>query len=223
MIKEDNNRSEIIAAVSEAAAMALHKHAEVEGFIIDDPENEEGFFSYTEEAQVYFDTYYDEYDAFATKWMLAYPDCTPKNLLRVIVAQAGLVEIQEPVVWENCAIAFYWEGVEEDLYGDVCFEPGYYMWNEHTMLNWKTEVPEFDFVYLMLAHEGQLKEDGTPTNPELYRICDKGVVVRKICREHGNGGPRPAFENRSDGYVFIIDVPGKVRINGEEFHFLAAE
>ncbi len=208
-------RSEIIEVVSEVADMAVRKHAEVEGFVVDAPENEG---HYTEEAQIVFDAYYDNYDEFATKWMSKFPNFTARDLLWVIMSPAGIEVKTHSVEWSDCAIAFYWEAVEEDLDGDIYFEPGYYMWNDHTILNWKTMTPEFDFVYLIEATGERVKEDGTPKFPELYRMCDKGVVVRKLSREHESGGTRPTYENRGNE-CFIIDVPGKVRISGEEFHF----
>ena len=210
-------RSEIIEVVCEVADMAVRKHAEVEGFEVDIEIDNEG--RYTEEAQVVFDGYYDNYDDIATKWAKKFPTTTQSDLKWVLMTESGLYEPPAAVEWSDCAIAFYWEGVEEDLDGDICFEQGYYMWNDHTILNWKTMNPEFDFVYLIQATGERANEDGTPKFPELYRMCDKGVVVRKLSRKHENGGSRPTFENRSDGYVFIIDVPGKVRISGEEFFF----
>ena len=154
--------------------------------------------------------------------MKKYPTTTQSDLKSVLITEAGLYEPPEAVEWHDCAIAFYWEGVEEGLDGDIVFEPGYYMWNDHTILNWKTMTPEFDFVYLMQATGDRLDENGLPKYPELHRLCDKGVVVRRLGREHENGGPRPTFENR-DEHVFIIDVPGKVRISGEEFHFISVK
>ena len=209
-------KSEIMKVVCEVADMAIRKHADVEGFEVNMEVNEET--RYTEEAQIKFDVYYDNYDEFATKWMNKYPNTTRGWLKQLLMEEAGLYTHPEPIEWHDCAIAFYWEGVEEDLDGDIYFEPGYYLWNEHTILNWKTMTPEFDFVYLIKATGERVNEDGTPKFPELYRLCDKGVVVRKLSREHESGRPRPSYENRSNE-CFIIDVPGKVRISGEEFHF----
>ena len=209
-------RSEIMQTVCEVADMAIRKHADVEGFEVNI--EVDGEIRYTEEAQIKFDVYYDNYDEFATKWMNKYPTLNAYELRRSIMTYAGIEVKTHSVEWSDCAIAFYWEEVEEDLDGDIYFEPGYYMWNEHTILNWKTMTPEFDFVYLIEATGERVKEDGTPKCPELYRLCDKGVVVRKLSREHESGRPRPPYENRSNE-CFIIDVPGKVRISGEEFHF----
>lgn len=209
-------RSEIMEVVCEVADMAVLKHADVEGFSIN--VMVDGEMRYTEDAQVIFDGYYDNYDEFATKWVNKYPNTTQAELKQLLMEEAGLYTPPKPIEWSDCAIAFYWEGVEEDLDGDIVFDPGYYMWNDHTILNWKTMTPEFDFVYLIQATGERVDEGGIPKYPDLYRFCDKGVVVRKLSREHENGGPRPTYENRSN-YVFIVDVPGKVRISGEEFHF----
>lgn len=122
-------------------------------------------------------------------------------------------------MWYNCALGFYWEGVEEILDTDIVFEPGYYMWNEHVLRNWKTMAPEFDFIYLIQATGERLKKDGTPRIPHLYRYCPNGVVVRKLRKEHECGGSRPSYENRG-GYVHIINVPEAVTISGEEFRFI---
>lgn len=211
-------RSEIIEVISEAADLAVRKHADVEGFEVDDL-SDKAESKYTEEAQRIFDVYYDEYDEFSEKWLKKYPDTRQEQLLRIILSEAGLIDPPQPIEWGNCAIAFYWEGTEEELEDDIYFEPGHYLWNEHTLLNWQTMAPEFDFVYLMKATDGNFLENGKLRFPELYRMCDKGVVVRRLRREHESGGPRPSFENR-DEYVFIVDVPGKVRISGEEFHFI---
>ena len=111
-------RSEIIEVVCEAADLAVRRHADVEGFEVDDLSNKAES-KYTEEAQVVFDTYYDEYDGFAEKWLAKYPDTTQEQLLRIILSEAGLVDYLQPIEWGNCAIAFYWEGVEEELEDDT--------------------------------------------------------------------------------------------------------
>ena len=197
--------------IGDVADEAVRAHAEVEGFDVYTTD-EDGMTSYTEEAQIIFDGYYDNYEDITRKWMEAYPDTTPAYMKEILMNQAGLSTTPESIEWSNCAIAFYWEGTEEILEDDIVFEPGDYLWNPHTILNWKTGEQEFDVLYLLRAN-------AQPQHPELYRSCDKGVVVRRLSRTHEDGGPRPTFENRSDSYVFIIDVPGKVRISGEEFHF----
>ena len=205
--------------IGDVADEAVRAHAEVEGFVVYTTDKD-GMTSYTEEAQIIFDGYYDNYEDIARKWMESYPNTTPAYMKEILMNQAGLSTTPESIEWSNCAIAFYWEGTEEILEDDIVFDPGFYLWNDHTVLNWRTMTSEFDVVYLMQATGDRLADSGLPKNQDLYRMCDKGVVVRRLRREHESGGPRPAFENRSDGYVFIIDVPGKVRISGEEFHFM---
>ena len=79
-------------------------------------------------------------------------------------------------------------------------------------------TPVFDFVYLIKAVDFRCKEDGTPKFPELFRMCDKGVVVRKLCLLDEDGNERFSYRNY-DNNVFVVAAPSGVTINGEEFHF----
>ena len=128
-------------------------------------------------------------------------------------------------LWHECnAIGFHWDGKEDITETDIVFEPGYYMWNTHCILNWKTGNDEYDFIYLIQATGDRLKEDGTPKAPELYRHCPKGVVV-----SHFNSPSEVSDMSKhpvtliSKHPVTIIEVPGAVKINGEEFHFIAKD
>lgn len=211
-------RSEIMEVICEVADMAVLKHADVEGFSIN--VMVDGEMQYTEDAQIIFDGYYDNYDEFATKWLNKYPNTTQEELKQLLMEEAGLYTPPKPIEWSDCTIEFNFDPVGVLISNDVTeiyFEPGWYMWNTHTILNWKTMTSEFDFIYLIQATGERLKEDGTPHYPELYKKCDKGVVVRKLPREKGE--LRQAYESKHKD-AFIIDVPGKVRISGEEFHFL---
>ena len=123
------------------------------------------------------------------------------------------------ITWENCAIGFYFNGTIRELEGDIRFEPGYYLWNAHTILDWETATPVFDFVYLMKAEGKRLKEDGTPVHPNLYKECKNGIVVRKLPKLSA-GKERPPFENRDED-VFMLDIPEKLQIHGEEFHWVS--
>jgi len=111
--------------------------------------------------------------------------------------------------WGPCAVAFYWEGAEEDLVDDIYYEPGFYAWKTTERLNWETMAPVFISVRLIKAAGNLLKEDGTPKQPEQYLLCDKGVVVRQIRLKHENGRERPPFVNK-DEYVFIIKAENGV-------------
>ena len=120
-------------------------------------------------------------------------------------------------IWESGGVAFYFDGSDYDLEDDIYFEPGYYKWNAHVVLDWSSNTQIYDVVYLMelpedgMGENGQIKPDWSP----YYRKCDKGVVVRKLPNITGDDR-RPPFVNR-DNSVFILDIPGTLHINGEEF------
>ena len=125
------------------------------------------------------------------------------------------------IMWEPCAVAFDFNPSTHvnEKPGDLFFEPGFYMFNDHTILNWKTLTPTFDFVYLIKAEGDRCKEDGTPIQPELYRKCDKGVVVRKLSLLNKDGNQRRSCSFMGAYNVFVVAAPDGVTINGEEFHF----
>ncbi len=152
---------------------------------------------------------------------------TTKEAIQHIIEEENTFNSNK-VLWGPCAIAFDFNPStlvnemdikDQDIKpGDLFFEPGFYMFNDHTVLNWKTQTPVFDFVYLIMAEGSRCKEDGTPKLPELYRMCDKGVVVRKLSLLDEDGNERPSYRNYNND-VFVVAAPDGVRINGYEFHF----
>lgn len=120
-------------------------------------------------------------------------------------------------IWKNCAIGFYLQGVEEKLEGDIYYPPGKYAFNMHTMLDFESMTHINDVWYVMTPDE---RHYTTGTNtlgyPSIWLDCPKGITVRKLPKEHENGGERPHFENRNE-FVFICSVPNEIWIHGEEF------
>ena len=121
----------------------------------------------------------------------------------------------EKVTWNTCAVAFYLEGVEEKLEGDIYFPPGKYMFNMHTMLEWETMTHMNDVWYIM-SPEKRHYEGEELAHPAIWRDFPEGITVREISMNHEDGSTRPYFENR-DEYVFICLVPDYITIDGNEF------
>lgn len=126
------------------------------------------------------------------------------------------IGLSKSVTWENCAIAFYLEGVEEKVDTDIVFPPGKYAFNMHTLLDWDT-MTHINNVWYLLSPDERHYKDGKLAHPAMWREFPEGITVRKISKLDSNGNTRPYFENRSDGFVFICAVPDKITINGEEF------
>jgi hypothetical protein len=209
-------RSQVIELVVMTADLIVEREAGDENQY----DKTDGDVVYTPRWQKAFDEYYDEYDAFARKWLEKFPDTTPEYLKRALFNEAGLRMLNPTLAWSDCAVGFYFEGVEEELEGDIVFEPGHYMWNPHSILNWETGESIIDVLYLMEPDDRHKDEEGNLIAPEVWRHCPKGIVVRKLSKEHENGGSRPHFESRSNGYVFIVAEFGEVWISGEEFNFV---
>ena len=120
-------------------------------------------------------------------------------------------------IWEDCAIGFYLQGVEDKLEGDIYFPPGKYAFNMHTVLDFDSMTHINDVWYIMVPDERHYKDgsDSELAYPGMWLDCPEGITIRKLAKEHENGGERPHFENRN-GFVFICAVPNQIRIHGEE-------
>ena len=210
-------RSQVIELVVMIADLIVEREAGDEDQY---DETDDGDVVYKPRWQKVFDEYYDEYDAFATRWVEKFPYITYELLRRAMLNKAGFRFVSPTLAWRDCAVGFYFDGVEEELEDDIVFEPGHYMWNPHSILNWETGESIIDVLYLMEPADRHKDEKGNLIAPEVWRHCPKGIVVRKLSKEHENGGKRPHFESRSDGYVFIVAEFGEVWISGEEFNFV---
>ena len=114
-------------------------------------------------------------------------------------------------VWEKCLIGIFWNGVENVTEEDIVFPPGHYIFNSHTVYNWKTREYEMDVLYIIPMEASDMSEE----HSDIYRLCPNGVVVRKLQTREG------AFVF-GDTYLpsippYVLNVPKYVHINWNEF------
>ena len=120
------------------------------------------------------------------------------------------------IIWDKCRISINWQGVPDKSEDDIHFPPGYYMWNPHCVLNWRTGINEFDIAYIIPLTDDNKKDDGSPLkDASIYRHCPNGVVVRK----HPSGWDYRPLEKLNG--IFYLDVPNRLKIDWNEFHWIS--